>query len=399
MKVVFVFIISLLFFTAAKAQRASMHKYLELANQLADQNQEVKALAYLDTILYLHPYSKDALFLRGRLLSNLQQYREALTDYLTLTGIDPENKEALYGCGVVRYHLGQYHMAISAFNQCLRLKTQPTNTAYFRIDPWEKHALGISTMHGMDVDLWNYIGLCHYQLHEFDAAISAFDKGLENDKYSIDLLINRALAHEALGENELARTDYMKVLSLIPEHETASLYLVRLQTDEDRLSSLNSFIATHPDLSQGYSNRGHLHFQNKDYQAAEKDFVTALELNHENDDYLFNAALAKLKTGNLNDSELLFNELIDRNPQHAGAYFNLGNIHFTRKAFDSACSYYTIAIQLQPNLPSYLFNRALALYENEKYDEACEDMRLANRIDPEIGIDFISKYCSSEAGH
>lgn len=399
MKFAFVFIISLIFLTTATAQRPSVNKYLELANQFADQNQEEKALAYLDTVLYLQPHNKDALFLRGRLHSNLHQYHDALTDYLTLSEIDPENKEALYGCGVVRYHLGQYHMAISAFSQCLRLKTQPTNTAYFRIDPWEKHALGISTMHGMDVDIWNYIGLCHYQLHEFDAAITAFDKGLGIDKNSVDLLINRALVFEALGEVELARTDYLTVLSLIPEHETASLNLVRLQTEEDRLKSLNSFIVAHPDLPQGYSNRGHLHFQNKNYQAAEKDFVTALDLNPENNDYLFNAALAKLKTGNLSDSEALFMELIDRNPQHAAAYFNLGNIHFTRKSFNTACSYYTIAIQLQPNLPSYLFNRALAYHEYGQHDKACEDMRLANQIDPETGIDFLSKHCGSETGH
>jgi tetratricopeptide (TPR) repeat protein len=399
MKVAVAIISVLLLSTFAYAQRKSVDKYLQLAQQMADLNQDEKSLAYLDTVLHKHPQQKDALFLRGRLNSNMQQYRDALTDYLTLIEIDPENKEAHYSCGVVRYHLGQYRMAIPTFSHCLQLATQPTNTVYFKIDPLEKTAFEISTMHRMDIDIWNYIGLCHYQLHEFDAALSAFGEGIGIDNNSIDLLTNRALTYEALGEIDRARTDYMRVLSQFPEHETASLNMARLQTEEDRMRTLNSFISTHPNHPQGYANRGNLHFQNMNYQAAEKDFMYALVLYAENNDYLFNAALAKLKTDNFNESEELFMELIDRDPQHAGAYFNLGNIHYTRKSFDTACSYYTIAVQLQPASPSYLFNRALAWHENGQHDEACEDMRLANQIDPGIGNDFLKKYCNSEAGY
>ena len=378
-----------------RAQRQSVvNNYLQLAAQQVEQNQEEKALPYLDTVIYKQPYNKEALFLRGRIYSNLHEYQHALTDYLRLTEIDPENKEATYSLGVVRYQMGQYNMAITDFQKCLKAASQPTNTAFFKIDPWNKKAMDISTITHMDAEIWNFIGLCLYHLDEFEAAISAFTEGLKTDKNYVDLLVNRALGYEALGEHDLARTDYTTALLISPDHETASLNLLRLQSEDERLESLNTFIASNPDHPQGYANRGLLHFSNSNYQAAEGDLTAAFELNPENNDYLFNLALSKLKTGKLTESEELFMELIDREPKRAGAYFNIGNIHFTQKSFDTACSYYSIAIQLQPNMPVYLYNRALAFYENDQRDKACEDMRLAHLLDPAIGNDFLIKYCS-----
>lgn len=395
MKILFAIFLSMLCSSAVLAQRKTMENYLLIARNMIEHNQEEKALPYLDTILYNQPYHKEALFLRGRINSNFQQYQVALTDYLKLIKIEPENKEVMYGCGVVRYHLGQYRMAVSTLRRCLEMTDRPTNTAYFKIDPWHHQAMGISTVNHMGIEIWNLIGLCHYQLCEYESAVVAFNEGMKIGDGSADLLVNRALAYEASGQIDFAKADYTSALNMVPEHESASLNMMQLHSESEQLELVNSFIASHPNHPQGFTKRGLIHYNNLDYQSAEKDFEVAFELSPENNDYLFNVALAKLKTGNLKESEEYFMELVERDPHRAAGYFNLGNIHYALKSFEEACSYYTLAIQLEPNMPSYLYNRAVAYYENGQQEKACEDMTKAHLLNPEVGNDFLIKYCSS----
>jgi tetratricopeptide (TPR) repeat protein len=255
--------------------------------------------------------------------------------------------------------------------------------------------MGISTVNHMEIEIWNLIGLCHYQLDEYEAAVVAFNEGMKIGDGSADLLVNRALAHEALEQIDFAKADYTSALNMVPEHESASLNMLRLQSESEQMELVNSFIATHPNQPQGFTKRGLMHYNNLDYESAEKDFEVAFELSPEKNDYLFNFALAKLKTGKLKESEEYFLVLVERDPRRAAGYFNLGNIHYALESFEEACSYYTLAIQLEPNTPSYLYNRALAYYENGQQEKACADMGRAHLLNPEVGNDFLIKYCSS----
>lgn len=388
-------IIALVSSFSSDAQRRSAETYLQRADDLLEANKEAEALGYLDTCLAKQPENIEALFLRARIYSNQHRYQEALTDYLKLNAIDPENKEALYSCGVARYQLGHYRMALDDFNASLDLPGRATNTAYFKIDPWQKNAVGISTISRMEVDLWNFIGLCHSKLTEYNEALVAYNKGLQIESRNIDLLVNRAMVYEAMEKPQLALADYETVLLLDPHSEVASLNLVKLRSKEEQLQALNTFVANRPSHPQGYEKRGLLFFEMELYQNAEKDLERALELQPENDEYLFNLALVRFKMGNLTDAGTLFIELTDRDPRHAGAYFNLGNIMYRQKNFDAAVSYYTMAIQHQPGTPSFLYNRALALFETNLPKRACEDMRLANDLDPELGNEFLDKFCGS----
>jgi tetratricopeptide (TPR) repeat protein len=392
-------IIFLLFFGigASVGQKVSAGSMLQNAIGLLDRNQEDDALQLLNAYLIQQPNDEVALFLRAGILSNKANYLSALTDYNTVIALDEENKEAHYNRGFVKYQLGQYQSAILDFELCMQLPQVETNTAYFKIDPGTKTATGISTISSMNIDAWNYIGLCHYHLSAFESAIKAFDRGLQLDHGNTDILINRGRTFEKMDNHDMAKADYQMVLKANPEHELALLNLQRLSAAETELPDLDAFITKFPQQAMGYANRGLVHFQLEDFQAAEEDFSKSLELQPKNNEYAFGLALAKIRLDKLDEAEMLLIDLSSREPQNAAVFFNLGNIKYKHSMFQEAISYYTISIAIDDSNASFLHNRALAFYENNQIEEACHDISQAQAIEPEIGLSFKSRHCKVDA--
>jgi len=393
--IVILIIIETLAVKVLYAQKISAHKNLQHAIDLIDQNKEEEAFLYLNECLYEQPENQEALFLRARILNNKEKYLEALTDYNKLLALDPENKEALYNRGNLRFQLQQYNMAKEDFQKCMEIPIKETNTAYFKIDPSSQKASGISTINLMDVDIWNHIGLCHFKINEIPASIQAYNNGLEIENNNTDLLINRAIAHEKNGEEELAQVDYKAVLTIDPDNTIAQLNLLRMTSSHISYSELDKFIDNHPDNPGGYVERGHAYYNSRDYLSAEKDFITALKLDPDNQENSLNLALVKIKLSQLDEAEKILIQVAENNQGNDRIFFNLGNICYQKNLLVESISYYTLAIQLAPINASYFYNRGLAYYENRQIEKACEDMKAALDLDSGLDPDFSEKYCTN----
>ena len=79
-----------------------------------------------------------------------------------------------------------------------------------------------------------------------------------------------------------------------------------------------------------------------------------------------------------------FNEVIEREPDCAEAYYDRGNAYWWGKVdFDKAMMDYTKAIELKPDYAEAYYNRGTLYVEDDAYDEAIEDFGMAIRFDPE----------------
>ncbi|MCO5583695.1 hypothetical protein L7F22_037608 [Adiantum nelumboides] len=72
-------------------------------------------------------------------------------------------------------------------------------------------------------------------------------------------------------------------------------------------------------------------------------------------------ALRAAVSGDLETAEKLFSELIKEEPQSASAWSNRGSVRISRRFFEDARSDLTQAIDLAPDAPVPLLNRAIAL--------------------------------------
>lgn len=375
----------------------SIQKNLGIAQNLIEEDKEDSALIYLNACLIKKFDHQEALFLRAVIYNNQNQLTKALTDYNALIALAPQHKEALYFCGIIRYQLSQFELAIEDFHEVLKLPNGETQTAFFKIQQGNTGISGISTLSGMKADVWNNIGLCYQALDQTNMAIEAYNHGIEIDPGSLDLYTNRARSLEKIGNTKLALQDYQHVLEIEPNQPIAQFNMIKLQLREkpdDQLNSLNRYIEQNPKMAHGYAERGLHFYASHDYASALMDFEKAVEIDSDNIDYLFNLALANEKLSNIEKAELLFDQVISRDANHAGAYFNLGNIQFKREAYPYAISLFTIAHQLEKDNPAILYNRAIAYYQMSKIDAACKDMELVLLLDAELGKKFYKKNCT-----
>ncbi|MCO5553662.1 hypothetical protein L7F22_032269 [Adiantum nelumboides] len=94
-------------------------------------------------------------------------------------------------------------------------------------------------------------------------------------------------------------------------------------------------------------------------------------------------ALRAAVSGDLETAEKLFSELIKEEPQSASAWSNRGSVRISLRLFEDARSDLTQAIDLAPDAPVPLLNRAIALEALGRYEEAINDCKSAIERDPE----------------
>lgn len=377
-----------------------VQKNLRIAQQLMDLNAYDSALLYLNAVLTRQLDNKEAISMRATAYTNMKLYDKALSDYNALLSMNPENREATYSRGVIRYLLGQYENAIEDFQKAADLPSGETGTAYFKIDPADQFARGVSTMNKMEGDIWNYTGLCYMALQKYEQALESFNAGIKFYDDMDDLYINRALTYEALGKTDLAMSDYQFVISRNPANSTAEYNLMNIQGAEesgnDMLESLNSFIEDNPRNAHAYASRGLYYFDLKSYDLALQDFKKACEFFAGNADYIFNLALCYERLGDLPQAEATFLKVVALDETHSSAYFNLGNIKFKAKMYESSIALYTLAHLYDPENPAVLYNRALAHFELGMMDEACQDMQKVREMQASMADRFYLKYCEKE---
>jgi tetratricopeptide (TPR) repeat protein len=384
----------LLVFSPCTAQRVSTQKTLNAAIESLNAGNEEVALFKLDTVLARQPLDTEALLLRARVLCNRNEFDRALVDYNKLIELEVENKEAWYGRGLTRLELKQYEAALTDFTNCLEMPDKPTNTAYFKMDASGDFTSSINTLRGMDAEIWNHIGLSHYFLHQFELAVQAFNKGLEiNDKMA-DLYVNRALCYEGLNQPDQAIQDNSTALGLDASNATAALNLANIQQSERSTVLFDAITEKNPRQAEAYSSRAMAFYKNKEYEMAESDFRRAMELDTAHHNYALNLAMTLLRLGKIAEAETLLLGLTDKDPRNAAVWFNLGNISFSRKSYDEAVAYYTLAIEADGlQHAAYLYNRGLAFEAMDEIEKACQDVQEAQKIDTEIGQKFYQKYC------
>ena len=127
---------------------------------------------------------------------------------------------------------------------------------------------------------------------------------------------------------------------------------------------------------------------------AEKDLEIAQEMNSLDLDVTFNLGLCKTKTKKYDEAIMIFENLIEKEPNIADYYFNLGNIYYSEKEFKNAISYYTLAISIDSDNSTFIYNRALAYYADSATEQACKEMNFVLKTEPEMAAEFIQKCCS-----
>ncbi len=360
------FYYQLLDFDAAKkyldksiAMAPSRFAYYQKAQTHYSLNEFDFALAALAPILKENTKDADALRLQALIYLNTKKYTESVKIYeQLLANGDIEEPDDFLNWGLTYYMQKKYLQALTYF-----------------VTP-KKH---------QDSELYYYIGLTQYKLKDYKKALKSLNDAVallqEAGEEQAPVFYNRSVVRSTLKDHVGAVQDYLQAVALLPEikeqrnqfGDTLQLvgnagimlkglysqkqldsvsaigYGQRAQNlyeeeglEDEALKTINESIKLNPDREESYFTRARIYYYYEEYMPALQDMEKAIQMKKE--------------------------------PQDAQYFYLRGLINAQLEKPDYARQDYDKAISLDPQIPSFYYERAFVLAGLGNYTHALADI-------------------------
>jgi tetratricopeptide (TPR) repeat protein len=204
------------------------------------------------------------------------------------------------------------------------------------------------------------------------------------------LLTNLGTVQRRQGKKEEAIVSYTAALSRHPENalileNRASLYLEMGET-EKALNDYNLLLIDNPINEEALYSRGLIHIGQKNFLWAEQDFDKMLEINSASLYGRLGHAILEKTRGNYDESERIYNYLIDKLPREWQLYKGRADLYFLMGKNGRALNDLNkVFFESTPDADLYVLRGKvkLGLYERES---AAGDFRKAREMgyDPQV---------------
>jgi tetratricopeptide (TPR) repeat protein len=186
-------------------------------------------------------------------------------------------------------------------------------------------------------------------------AIVLFSESIKLDPANAVTYLDRGSAHIAVGELELAMSDFNTAITLQPELAEAWYYrgatLANLNQYDRAIADLSEAIRFKPNFALAYCGRG----------------------------------VARARTNQINEALLDFTAGIDRDPKLASCYLDRGTLYLLiRGDYKKALDDLTEALTLSPANATILARRGEAYEGLGQFDHALEDFQAALQLNPDL---------------
>ena len=279
-------------------------------------------------------YNARAYTARGNIYGFKREHDLAIADYTTAIQIGPGLRGLAYRKGMGP-EAGNYDLAWAYFHRgCAYHEKGEDDLAQADFES------AISVGHpGFPVGLaYNELGMVYHTKGEDDSAVQVFGTAIGMEPLNAEYYNNRGLSHYDNGEYDLALRDFDNAIS----------------QDSDEVL-----------LSDAYNNRRRTYEAKGEYKLAAADYMAV-----------------NIRWGDAFDIEDLAEVVqAEIRADVAGYYWGVGE-------HDLAITYYTAALELDPDEPSYFNNRGLAYLDKGQFDLAITDFETTIAIDPGVWVAF-----------
>ena len=146
------------------------------------------------------------------------------------------------------------------------------------------------------------------------------------------------------------------------------------------LEYANSILEKDFDTSANYVYRGLVYFLRQDYWNAQTDFKTALEINPELSEAIFNLALTQEKLNRPKDAIKTYDKYLKLQPKSKLGYYNRGNVYLNQKKYKEAIKDFRRSLEIEDRFVDAHNQIALAYFRQKKYQDALKEIRHAAEV-------------------
>jgi tetratricopeptide (TPR) repeat protein len=354
----------------------------------------------LNTWITTNPRDAEAYWLRGQTFERLGNLDRALADFSILLTIDSEYAEAYFARGRVRYQLKQYESAMKDFQDFLVTPPGQTTRIIYRQGAGD---LGVSQVmtaqSGNPAQAYYHLGLCSFELGEYDFAVDYFDLALESEPENPDYYAEKGRSYLRVGENMLAIESFEEALSINPSHLPAKQGLAQVKEGGDLLllEQLDQVIGDSIANSQTYKQRGFYRMNHGDSTGAIADFSAAIDLDEFDTESFYYRGKIYFGKKDWKKAEYDFSAALELEEQNEGYLLARGQSRYLAGSLDGALADFTLLIAIEPSNPSGFYHRGITLQRMKRLSEACPDLLKASELGMEQAKAIWGKICEPKA--
>ncbi len=223
-------------------------------------------------------------------------------------------------------------------------------------------------------------GISHYTKGEYEKAINEFSSCI-NENHSLHLeeaYDYRGNSYLYLKKYKQAILDFETLIRLNPKHLNAYMMLGKiyhaLKEYNTSISYYSKVIEINPFDSKAHNDRGISKCQQGNYNDAIKDFIQAISLDSTFAIAYNNAGTARYYNQDIDNpvkkdmiqAKDYFSKAIELNPTFSMAYRNRGAMNLFLGLYDEALEDLTIAEKLDPNLAIISFYKGMVFFKIKK---------------------------------
>ena len=245
----------------------------------------------------------------------------------------------------------------------------------------------------LDADDLTDIAEYYQQNGRYDEACHAIDRAIEVEPNALSVLNYRI--RQALSEGDITNAE--SLLDCMIERESpeyiysrAEIMIAQGKTDEADQFLRDCFRDVPPEEYQDFV----LDVANlyNDYGVNDKAMEWMMRARHENsDDFKELMARTLFGLGKYDDSERLFNELIDKNPFQKRYWTALASTQYMQEDYSASVTSSEYAIAIDPDDPESIVAKANALFRLDNFEKAVTYYERYSRLVPDDEFGYLSQ--------
>ena len=338
--------------------RLNSKETIKEAYEKANAGQTIEAIELCDEVLQDEPGQREALFLKGRILSKQQKLEEAAKSFNLILESEPNDAATLHQIGNLHLKSKALELAASFFRKALKFHPvfSPAMIGLSRIsisnEDWteaEKQLRNAVKFNPNALPAWNLLGGVMQKKGNLDSALSAYKKIVKINPGNVEAWFNCGLVFQAKENHTRAVEYFEKAMHVDPSFAPA------LQA------------ASELSVKLGNKNQA-------------KEYITRLETrSYENADQPFVVGRMLHGLGETASSFKVLQKAIHLDEKHAGSLYYLGMLAQTANRFEEAISYYEQSIESEEEAVTHYAlgtaNQYLRHFEKAKLNfERCKQL-------------------------
>ncbi len=322
-----------------------------------------EAIPILKALSDQYPQDSQIKLELGKALKGQEKYSEASGIFYQLLSEDPDHIEGNYQLALVLAGLGERSEAIDKLLHVLEIEKSQRSRDLFR----------------------THLAFLYREMRQFDEAISLFEEmSLERpDDVFVQVSLIETLRDAGRLEEGLSRS-----LQLLKEHPdvprvsiTRALVLSAARRLKDAISLLEDRIRQYPDQDEFYLWASQLYLEHKKYAQAERIIRQALSIAPDNQRIQFQLAAVHERRDSLEHAEQLFTQILENDPEHAGALNYWGYMLADRGIrLQEALEYIQRAVEIEAHNGAYLDSLGWVYFKLNRLELAEVHLRRAAKI-------------------